>query len=472
MISHEFNLSSCKDLLSPLSTSTDAFTFPRFIEDIAKNSEDTIRKMIKEFLEEMDINYRYSSLRKQSYYVRDTRERTIVTMYGEITYKRTIYKHKLNNKNYCYVDSKIGIDKYYRYTNDVGCYVYDAYSNENSMIKVGEEVGNLIYSKFSLSNNKKYALPRQTVYNLIKRSKEVRTPPNKEVKSIDDIYLLLDEKYIPCQDKLNKGENRKDMMVKSCLVIEGLDKTSKRHKYINPHYISTYGDNENILDKIEDYLNSSYNMDEIKHIHILSDGGTWINGVYKDLAYPRGKKKRYLDKFHAFKAIWNICLDNDTYKELIKALFTSSKNEFFKIIDGLLEVNTNRKETIKVNKDYLKGHYKEIKNTLNLNTMNCAMEQVISHHIASQFTSVPKAYTSKNINTYLALRDNYRNKENVKEMYLHSINDKCNNEPLLLNSFKPDLSMFEPKGSVGCYKKHHISAPNPNPSLEVGQEEY
>ena len=76
------------------------------------------------------------------------------------------------------------------------------------MIKVGEEVGNLIYSKFSLSNNKKYALPRQTVYNLIKRSKEVRTLPNKEVKSIDDIYLLLDEKYIPCQDKLNKGENR------------------------------------------------------------------------------------------------------------------------------------------------------------------------------------------------------------------------------------------------------------------------
>lgn len=471
MITHQLGLSGMRDLLLPLSTSFDSFTFPRFIENIAKSSEEAIRNMIKEFLEEMDLNYRYCKSRLDSYYVRDTRNRTIITMYGEITYKRTIYKNKLTNKNYCYVDSKMGIDKYYRYTNDVGAYVYEAYSNENSMIKVGEEVGNLIYSKFSLSNNLKYSLPRQTIYNLIKRSKEVRTRPNIKLNKIDDIYLLLDEKYIPCQDKLNKGENRKDMMVRSCLITEGLDVTCKRHKYINPHYISVYGDNENALDKIEDYLNNSYDMDKIKHIHVLSDGGSWITGLYNNLAYPRNKKKRYLDKFHAFKAIWNICLDNDTYKELIKALYTSSKKEFFKIIDGLIEINKDKKETLKASRNYLHEHYNDILKILELKTMNCAMEQAISHHLASQFTSVAKAYTSNNINTYLALRDNYRNKENIKELYLHSLNDKNNNEPLLLKSFKPNFSMFEEKGSKNTHQSSKRILEE-DPSLEVGQEDY
>lgn len=472
MIPHDFNLSGNSDLLLPLLTASDSFTFPKFIEDISKNSEEAIRNMIKDFLEKMDRYYRDSSLRKQSYYVRDTRTRTIVTMYGEITYKRTIYKDRLTNKNYCYVDSKMGIDKYYRYTSDVGSYVYEAYSNENSMIKVGQEVGNLIYSKFSLSNNIKYSLPRQTIYNLIKRSKEARSLPSGDLKKIDDIYLLLDEKYIPCQDKLLEGQDRKDMMIKSCLIVEGLDKKEKRHKYLNPHYISVYGENEELISQIEDYLINRYDMDNIKHIHVLSDGGAWIEALYQDLSYPRSKKRRYLDKFHGFKAIWNICLDNDTYKELIEALYTSTKQEFFKVIDGLIEINKDKKETNKVHRDYLYKHYSQIKHTLELKDMNCAMEQVISHHIASQFTSVAKAYTSENINAYLALRDNFRNNENLKEIYLHSLNDKDNDGPLVLNAYKPNLSIFESPNNISGYKtKIKGGQGNPNPSSELGQED-
>ena len=53
-------------------------------------------------------------------------------------------------------------------------YVAEAYADENSMIKIGNEVGNLIHAKFSLKDNRDYAIPRQTVYNLMKRSKEIR----------------------------------------------------------------------------------------------------------------------------------------------------------------------------------------------------------------------------------------------------------------------------------------------------------
>ena len=131
----------------------------------------------------------------QRYYVAYTGPRTIVTMYGEITYTRTLYKDRLDGSYYCYVDEKMGISKYIRYTNDVACYAAEAYADENSMSKIGIEIGNLIHAKFSLKDNRDYAIPRQTIYNLMKRSKEIRIEPISEKKVIDDIYILTDEKY-------------------------------------------------------------------------------------------------------------------------------------------------------------------------------------------------------------------------------------------------------------------------------------
>ena len=68
---------------------------------------------------------------------------------------------------------------------------------------------------------------------------------------------------------------------------------------------------------------------------------------------------------------------------------------------------------------------------LNLKHMNCAAEQVISHHIASIFTSVPKAYSIENINRYLSMRDNLRNGENLKKLYLLGVHHNSNdNSPI------------------------------------------
>ena len=74
-------------------------------------------------------------------------------MFCEITYRRTIYKDRLSGKIFCYADEKFEIDRYSRYTGDVAAYTAEAYSDENSMIKVGIELGNLIYSKFLYDTN-------------------------------------------------------------------------------------------------------------------------------------------------------------------------------------------------------------------------------------------------------------------------------------------------------------------------------
>lgn len=417
----QFDDAFFKELLIPNMKASDSITFPKVIEGVTNIGDEINKSLLLRFIRRLDDSFRYSSNRLNNYYVKDYRSRTIITMLGEITYKRTIYRDKQTNKNYCYVDEKLGIDKYIRYTNDVGCEVAKAYADSSSMIKVGKTIGSIIYSRFTLKDTDSYALPRQTVYNLLHRAKEVRVLAKEKIK-LDDIYILMDEKYIACQDKLEKDEKRKDIMVKSALVVEGLDKSKKRHEYINPYYLSYKG--EGLISNLEEYIFSKYDIDYLKTIHFLSDGGTWIKKISEDFLIDRNKKKRYLDKFHTFKALWNVYPDKESYNALIKSLYEDSKEDLLKLIDSYKQINPCRKDIIDESKRYIDNNYKAIKNILKLKNMNCAMEQVISHHIASVFSSIPKAYASKNINLYLSFRDNYRNGENIKELYLKSLDCK------------------------------------------------
>lgn len=401
-----------KQLLFPNNVSYSPINFVKLIEDVSLNYEAQIRNDIKEYLEKMDLIFRNSPNRTSRYYVAYTGKRTIICMYGEITYTRTLYKDRLDGTYYCYVDEKLGIGKYYRYTNDVACSVAEAYANENSMINVGIEIGNQIYSKFSLKDNRDYAICRQTIYNLMKRSKEIRINPNIKKKIIDDIYILIDEKYLPSH--LNETNH----MIKSALIVEGLDKKDKsRHKYINPSYLSLYK-SDNFASEILEYLDNHYDLEKIKHIYVLADGANWIKNTVKELKCPNIKLTQYLCKFHFSQDLWRIFLDKPLYLKAIDYLYHNDKKDLYKLFDTI-------KDESKISYiNYIKNNYNLIQNSIHLKDMNCAMEQCISHHIHSQFDNVPKVYSGNNLNRYLSYRDNYRNKENMKQLFILSLYDK------------------------------------------------
>jgi hypothetical protein len=414
-----------KQISLPFNSIGDSLTFPRLVEDIALNTRGQLRKDFKEYLENMDYMFRYSKDRTSRYYVANTSNRTIITMLGEITYKRTLYRDKTDKSYYCYVDEKLGIGKYYRYTNDVAALACECYANENSMIKVGEEIGDRIHSSFSLKDTRDYALPRQTIYNLLKRSKEIRIKPSKEKKKVSDLYVLMDEKYI--------GNN---LMLKSSLMVEGLNTLNKkRHSYINQSYYSSY--KENFSDNLINHINDRYDLNYLKAIHILADGGTWIKNASKELKFPNISNTKYLCKFHFHQALWRMAKEKEIYNKLIDYLYHDDKNNLYELMNSILDdKNLN---DIK----YIKNNYQEIQNTIHLKGMNCAMEQVISHHIASQFSNVPKVYSPSNINRYLSYRDNYRNGENMKILFLKSLDDKTIDDIALINKETLNFSMFD-----------------------------
>lgn len=427
-------------LLLPTNESYSPSNFVKYMEDMCLHYEENIRQSIKEFLEEMDLRFRNSPERRKRYYVAYTGSRTIVTMYGEISYTRTLYKDRLDGSYYCYVDEKMGIGKYIRYTNDVACYATEAYADENSMIKVGIEVGNLIHAKFSLKDNRDYAIPRQTIYNLMKRSKEIRIKPLIEKKVIDDIYILTDEKYLPAHESSSH-------MLKSALIVEGLNKDDKkRHKYINPQYLSLYK-SDNFANDILEYLNDRYDLEKLQHIHVLGDGANWIKATANELKCPNTELTQYLCKFHFTQGLWRIFKDKPLYLKAIDYLYHNDKDDLYELFK-VVEEN----ETTKRNIEYIKNNYDLIQNTIHLKDMNCAMEQSISHHIHCQFDNVPKVYGDNNLNRYCSYRDNYRNKENLKQLFIEALNDLSeDSDKTIINKTILNLEHFDSQKPLPYY---------------------
>ena len=463
MIPHINNLETyLKDMLLPQASKGDALTWPKLIESMCKKTEEEIRNQLVEYL---DRKFRYSEDRLNKYYVKNTRKRTLVTMYGEITFRRTQYINLSTKKSYCYVDDKLGIDSRVRYTNDVAAYCFEAYADENSMIKVGKEVGNLIHAKFSLDKNDDYAIPRQTVQRMLKRVKATYIKPLQEKKRVEDIYILMDEKYLPDHNDPNKpGTKKKKKMTKVAMIVEGLDTSNKRHKYLGVSFCSLYKGDFSL--RLLEHLNDRYDLEYLKHIHVLADGGTWIKTVSDEISVPNAKLTKYLCKFHFHQALNRIFTSKDIYDLAIDYIYHDKQEDLYELFNATLksvkeELNINTKEdeesssrytNLKNNINYIKNNYSEIMNMISLENMNCAMEQCISHHICSEFSNVPKVYSGDNLNLYLSMRDNYRNKENIKMIYLLALNDaNSDSECTYINKKIMDFSIVENITNEHCY---------------------
>ena len=466
MIPHINNLETyLKDTLLPQASKGDALALPRLIESMCKKTEEEIRNQLVEYLEEMDRKFRYSEDRLNKYYVKNTRKRTLITMYGEITFRRTQYINLSTKKPYCYIDDKLGIDSRIRYTNDVAAYCFEAYADENSMIKVGKEVGNLIHAKFSLDKNDDYAIPRQTVQRMLKRVKATYIKPLQDKKKVEDIYILMDEKYLPDHNDPNKpGSKKKKKMTKVAMIVEGLDTSNKRHKYLGVSFCSLYKGDFSL--RLLEHLNDRYDLEYLKHIHVLADGGTWIKTVSDEISVPNAKLTKYLCKFHFHQALNRIFPIKDIYDLAIDYIYHDKQEDLYELFNATLksvkeELNINTKEdeesssrytNLKNNINYIKNNYSEIMNMISLENMNCAMEQCISHHICSEFSNVPKVYSGDNLNLYLSMRDNYRNKENIKMIYLLALNDAdSDSECTYINKKIMDFSIVENITNEHCY---------------------
>lgn len=364
----------------------------QFINRISEASRKIILATIAETFETIDTVFCNAPSRSEKYYINKSNvSRTITTIVGDLTFKRTYYISKANpNFRFYFVDLIFGLHKYDHY---------------DSIIK------------------------DIAITNVFQSS---------QAQAARDISKY--EKYIGAQDQEN------DIMVKCFVTFESIKQVGKnRRALVNRYVFSTTG--KNAWSKFMDHIAKRYDFSKIRHIYLLADGGNWIkNGLHELKLYAQNKPQFCLCEFHFKQAINHISSDKDERKNLLEIFNTKPFEEFKKRIDELIAINPNRKETISNKFNYIKNNKSAIKRMLNLD-IGSSMESHISHFIASMFASRPKGFSTKRIDNYLKLNDYFFNNINIFDLYRNSFNNK-DVEKVDENIFSNNFTNYNENGNI------------------------
>ena len=413
--------SNLKDKLDSLNPNEDVFNYVSILSNLDESLCVIAKECLVNLFESLDYYYSISRERKSKYEIKSHHPRTILTIFGEITYNRTFYKSKLTGKNFCYVDRYLGLHKYDYFDPYLKAVVVE-YAANNSYPKTAKYINELIGNRISIDDKFKY-LSRQTIRNIIMSAKFSKVKCEASLDTPSEIHIIADEKWIHTQNN-----DKQPVMEKSIVLFESID----NHKLINKQIFSSL--DHSFIDDCLDYIYDKYDIDKINTIYCLGDGATWIKNLAWNFYFDKDTKViSGLDKFHFKQALHHICQDKNLEKILTGYVLNNKKKDFKLCCESLIYSYPHRKDTIESKMTYILNNWFNI-NCLYKYNLSCPMESQISHNIADLFTARPKAYSIKTIKQLTKLRMLYKNNQNIKKLYLNNFNS---NEIITINKEKP-----------------------------------
>lgn len=389
------------------------FSYIRILDTLDETICNIARKSLITLFESIDRGFKNSPERRHSYHIKAHNTRTIMTIFGEITYRKTIYSHKHSYKSFCYIDDYLGLKKYDYFDPYIKSMVIK-YAADNPCTKVAKTINDMIGNRIKLEEPFQY-ISRQTIRNII-LSSPLSNPEIKELETPESLYLMADEKFVSTQNN-----NNQDVMVKEIVVFDGKVTKNNRTTLKNKYIFASF-DNRNLINDCLDYLYYVYDMDKIKNLFIMGDGAKWIKNLLFEFKINTTTNVTFnLDKFHFKQALHHIGQNELLEKYLTNYVINNKKKDFKEVCNNLIISCPYKSETIKEKKEYILNNWNYIKN-LYKNKLSCPMESQISHTLADLLTSRPKGYSLKTLEKILRIRLLYKNKHNITILYLNNYN--------------------------------------------------
>lgn len=411
MIFNQFSSNLKKELYKTDNTNK-VFNYINLLSNLDNSLCNIAKESLITIFESIDKSFRNSSERKHKYHIKAHLPRTILTVFGEITFTRTFYTDKHNKGSYCYLDRFLGLKKHDYFDPYIKATIVE-YSANNSIPTVVNMINDLIGNRIKLEDKIKY-INRQTIRNIILDSK-LSNPKQKQLDTPDTLYVIADEKWIHTQNN-----NNEDVMVKSIVVFDGI-KDKPRRTLKNKRIFAGFKGNQ-FLDDTLDYLYYSYDLDKVKNIFVMGDGAKWIRNLTNHFQINNNTNVIFaLDKYHFKQAIHHICLDKTLENILVSYVLNNDKNNFKLFCDELIKSYPHRADTINQKKEYILNNWKNILNLYKYN-LSCPMESQISHNLAYLLSSRPKGYSLRMLDKILKIRLLFKNNENIKQLYLNNFN--------------------------------------------------
>lgn len=377
-------------------------------------------KVIKFYFEYIDDVFFQSSYRKSFCESKGFYKRTILTLFGEVTFKRRYYLDKKFGDRFFFTDLFLNIPKR-KYFDPFVCAELCNESASTSYSKAGKIVSDKVGKR--INNN--LFIGRASTRSCVMQF-NIDDSVEEQNKRIERLYVMLDEKFVGSQ--FNNG---KDHMIKAAVIFEDTElvyKTKKKKNSMNRFkLINSYccASTENkLLGNTVDYIYNTYDTDYIKEIIFMGDCATWIKNFPKSNWFkfnPETNVKFAMDGFHFSLALENLTTtkNDDVYDALYEYVLFNKKEEFTRLCNEFLDLNFERSEVIESKRDYILNNWNERQLYQNSPHMKCSMESHISHIFADLFTSRPKAYSKNGIKQLLKLRLLKINKKDIKEKYFN-----------------------------------------------------
>ena len=302
-----------------------------FINDLDSFNDSFIKDIIKGYFEYIDecffrSSYRRNFCKSNGFYER----KNYVTLFGEINFKRRYYYDKNTNEYFFFTDLFLGLPKRKHFDPFV-CAELVEQSTTESYSKTGKIVSN----KIGKRTNNSFTINRATVRNIV-LSFNPQYEEENELKKVEKLFVMLDEKFIGSQFNDNK-----DFMAKTSVIFESAESEYKykkkedsktRYKLINPHACASIDDE--LLEDTINYIYNNYDVNYIKEIDFMGDCAKWIKNFSNShwFNFTSDTKVQFaMDNFHFKQALMNLTTkkNDDVYNALIEYLESNDKDEYY-----------------------------------------------------------------------------------------------------------------------------------------------
>lgn len=400
--------------------------------------------ILANIIEYIDLDYKNSLERKDLYYVHTTRQRTLITSLGLITFNKTYYRsrNKVNGKYkfFSYLEDYLGIDKWAKMT----------LKAEVTLINNSLDNGMSWSSNHSIPN---YIISRQTISKKIKAINYNYIEDVIKKDTPETLYIEADEVHCNIQ---SRQIGKKNKIVPVILTHEGHKEDFVDKKQLkNTPYISSFILKTNLLwNETFKYLDQRYGLEKIKYLFISGDGASWIKQYVE--CFPNAIY--VLDKFHYRKSLNYIFKRDSLITDIADSYLRNNMTlEFKQLVKLQIDKYPLQKKHIIQKQNYLINNIEGIINQNDpMYKVPCSMEGHISNKYARFLTSRPHSYSEDNLENIVQLLTMKANNINLTEELYHQFKYAASSYKLLnLDKFISDFKFQSSSITDGLSKYSH-----------------
>ena len=335
--------------------------------------------------------------RKKQFESLERDDRTVISIFGEINFKRRYYNEKDVDDKVYLLDQTLEIEPNKRLLSNVLERLIDraidtSYEDAGSNVAYGVKI-----SKQEVKNEIEKLDLNKDFY-----------PEVKEKKKVKNIYVLADEDHVHLQE----GGIEEPRII---VVYDGIKKNGKRVELENKrHFGGIYTNKiDDLWEEVADYIEKAYDTDYLENVYILGDGATWIKTGLGWLI----KSKFVLDEYHLKKAVNGIAgieikAKNEEIIENKKKLRNALRNlDFDSFIEKSKEIIKNETEPSKKKRKtqlmkYILNNIEGIRNLYSKENElhGCSTEGHVSHVLSARMSTRPMGWSKTNVNNMSKLR--------------------------------------------------------------------